>query len=148
VVGLARDHETLQPVHYFERFVGHLSERTAIIVDPMLATAGSMIATIDLLKARGCRDIRKHAAWYFKGYPVGGDLRGQFAQVTSLAHIDDLIGELDLDAPYPGEAAEGQRGRAGRPKRTVLPDRWLESRTMDAAETRTLADAELDTSGG
>ena len=53
VVGLSRDHETLQPVHYFERFVGHLSERTAIIVDPMLATAGSMIATVDLLKEIG-----------------------------------------------------------------------------------------------
>ena len=39
VVGLARDHETLQPVHYFEKFVGHLSERTAIIVDPMLGKA-------------------------------------------------------------------------------------------------------------
>ena len=58
VVGLARDHETLQPVHYFERFVGHLDERTALIVDPMLATAGSMIATIDLLKRKGCKDIR------------------------------------------------------------------------------------------
>ena len=58
VVGLSRDHETLKPFHYFERFVGHLSERTALIVDPMLATAGSMIATVDLLKARGCRDIR------------------------------------------------------------------------------------------
>jgi hypothetical protein len=44
--------------HYFERFVGHLEERTALIIDPMLATAGSMIATVDLLKARGCRDIR------------------------------------------------------------------------------------------
>ena len=58
VVGLARDHETLQPVHYFERFVGRLDERTALIVDPMLATAGSMIATIDLLKQRGCKDVR------------------------------------------------------------------------------------------
>jgi len=58
VVGLARDHETLQPVHYFEKFVGHLEERTALVVDPMLATAGSMIATIDLLKRRGCKDIR------------------------------------------------------------------------------------------
>ncbi|MCB1995741.1 MAG: uracil phosphoribosyltransferase, partial [Rhodoferax sp.] len=44
--------------HYFERFVGHLDERTALIVDPMLATAGSMIATIDLLKRKGCKDIR------------------------------------------------------------------------------------------
>ena len=58
VVGLSRNHETLQPEHYFERLVGHLEERTAVIIDPMLATAGSMIATVDLLKARGCRDIR------------------------------------------------------------------------------------------
>ncbi|MGO1769256.1 MAG: tRNA dihydrouridine synthase DusB [Microbacterium sp.] len=97
---------------------------------------------------RGCRDIRKHAAWYFKGYPVGGDLRGQFAQVTSLAHIDDLIGELDLTAPYPGEAAEGQRGRSGRPKRTVLPERWLDSRELTDSTRGDLHDAELDTSGG
>jgi uracil phosphoribosyltransferase len=58
VVGLSRNHETLQPEHYFEKFVGHLDERTAIIIDPMLATAGSMIATIDLLKRRGCTDVR------------------------------------------------------------------------------------------
>lgn len=58
VVGLARNHETLQPENYFERFVGRLNERTAIIIDPMLATAGSMIATVGLLKARGCTDIR------------------------------------------------------------------------------------------
>jgi uracil phosphoribosyltransferase len=58
VVGLSRNHETLQPEHYFEKFVGHLDERTAIIIDPMLATAGSMIATVDLLKRRGCRDVR------------------------------------------------------------------------------------------
>lgn len=58
VVGLARNHDTLQPEHYFEKFVGKLEERTALIIDPMLATAGSMIATIDLLKRRGCKDIR------------------------------------------------------------------------------------------
>jgi uracil phosphoribosyltransferase len=58
VVGLSRNHETLLPEQYFERFVGHLDERVAIIVDPMLATAGSMIATVALLKERGCRDIR------------------------------------------------------------------------------------------
>ena len=58
VVGLSRNHETLQPDNYFEKFVGKLDERTAIIIDPMLATAGSMIATVSLLKARGCKDIR------------------------------------------------------------------------------------------
>ena len=58
VVGLSRNHESLQPENYFEKLVGKLDERTAIIIDPMLATAGSMIATIGLLKERGCKDIR------------------------------------------------------------------------------------------
>ena len=58
VVGLSRNHDTLQPEHYFENFVGDLAARTAIIIDPMLATAGSMIATVDLLKRKGCQDIR------------------------------------------------------------------------------------------
>lgn len=58
VVGLSRNEETLQPEHYFEKFVGKLDERCALIVDPMLATAGSMNATIDLLKRRGCKDVR------------------------------------------------------------------------------------------
>jgi uracil phosphoribosyltransferase len=58
VVGLSRNHDTLQPEHYFENFVGDLGARTALIIDPMLATAGSMIATVDLLKRKGCKDIR------------------------------------------------------------------------------------------
>jgi uracil phosphoribosyltransferase len=58
VVGLARDEATLKPHQYFERFVGKLDERIAFILDPMLATGGSMVATIDLLKAAGCRHIR------------------------------------------------------------------------------------------
>lgn len=97
---------------------------------------------------RGCRDIRKHVAWYFKGYPVGGDVRARLATVSSLAEIDDLLGVLDLDAPYPGAAAEGQRGRAGTPKRPALPDRWLDSQEIDGASSCALADAELDHSGG
>lgn len=58
VVGLARNHRTLQPEPYFERFVGRLAERTALIVDPMLATGGSLIATVQMLKDRGCTDVR------------------------------------------------------------------------------------------
>ncbi|GAA1912546.1 tRNA dihydrouridine synthase DusB [Microbacterium aoyamense] len=97
---------------------------------------------------RGCRDIRKHVAWYFKGYPVGGDTRAALATVESLAQIDDLLATLDLAAPYPGAAAEGQRGRAGTPKRPALPDGWLASRDLGAEASRTLAEAELDHSGG
>nr|WP_314854982.1 tRNA dihydrouridine synthase DusB [uncultured Microbacterium sp.] len=99
-------------------------------------------------EGRGCRDIRKHVAWYFKGYPVGGDTRAALATASTLAEIDDLLATLDHDAPYPGAAAEGQRGRAGTPKRPALPDRWLETREMDRDDARTLAEAELDTSGG
>ncbi|GAA2536542.1 tRNA dihydrouridine synthase DusB [Microbacterium mitrae] len=99
-------------------------------------------------EVRGCRDIRKHAAWYFKGYPVGGDIRSRFATVSTLAEIDELTTLLDLDAPYPGEAAEGQRGRAGTPKRTVLPDGWLNSHDIAADVACNLTEGEADTSGG
>ncbi|WP_125076893.1 uracil phosphoribosyltransferase [Pseudoxanthomonas sp. SGT-18] len=58
VVGLQRDEETLQPVPYFERLTGRLDERDVLILDPMLATGGSLIATIDMLKRAGARRIR------------------------------------------------------------------------------------------
>lgn len=58
VVGLYRNEETLEPVPYFDKFVDSLDERIALIIDPMLATGGSMIATIDLLKRKGCQSIK------------------------------------------------------------------------------------------
>ena len=95
-----------------------------------------------------CRDIRKHVAWYFKGYPVGGETRASLAAVESLQQMDDLLATLDGAQEYPGEAAEGPRGRAGSPKRPSLPDRWLESRDLDEAFKVELAAAELHHSGG
>lgn len=58
VVGIYRDEETLQPVPYFKKLANDVEERLAIVVDPMLATGGSMIATLDLLKASGCKNIK------------------------------------------------------------------------------------------
>lgn len=58
VVGLYRDEETLEPVPYFEKLVSNIDERTALILDPMLATGGSMLATIEMLKKAGCQEIR------------------------------------------------------------------------------------------
>ncbi|PPG90977.1 tRNA dihydrouridine synthase DusB [Rathayibacter sp. AY1F3] len=97
---------------------------------------------------RGCRDIRKHVAWYFKGYAVGGDLRARLATVETLAQLDELLATLDWTQPYPGEAAEGQRGRAGSPKVPSLPDRWLESRELDAGQRDAVSAAEIHNSGG
>lgn len=97
---------------------------------------------------RGCRDIRKHVSWYFKGYPVGGDIRTGLATASSLQEIDDLLGRLDRAAPYPGADAEGQRGRAGHPKRTALPEKWLESRELASSASEMMRGAEIENSGG
>ncbi|MBK6442491.1 MAG: tRNA dihydrouridine synthase DusB [Actinomycetales bacterium] len=99
-------------------------------------------------ESRGCRDIRKHVAWYLKGFPAGPTMRQQLALVDSLAALDRLLGQLDADAPWPGADAEGQRGRAGTPKRVALPDGWLDSPDLTPAQQALVAHAELDVSGG
>lgn len=58
VVGLYRNEDTLEPVAYFEKLAHGLEERLALVIDPMLATGGSMVATIDMLKKAGCSQIR------------------------------------------------------------------------------------------
>ena len=99
-------------------------------------------------EGKAMREMRKHMAWYLKGYVVGGALRARLGLVESRAQLDDLLAELDLAQPYPGAAAEGQRGRAGSPKRPAVPDGWLDSRELDADFRRALAEAELSVSGG
>lgn len=97
---------------------------------------------------RACRDIRKHVAWYFKGYPVGGELRAALALANTLQEISDLLGTLDRNIPYPGEAAEGPRGRLGSAKSCTLPENWLNSRELNFEQKTVLLDAELSVSGG
>jgi nifR3 family TIM-barrel protein len=97
---------------------------------------------------RACRDIRKHVAWYFKGYAVGGETRAALATVLSLAMMDDLLATLDWSQPYPGADAEGQRGRAGTPKNPSLPQNWLDSRELQGHERDEVSAAELHHSGG
>ena len=57
VVGLYRDEQTLLPVTYFKKLVQDIHQRQALILDPMLATGGTLVAVIDMLKAAGCLDI-------------------------------------------------------------------------------------------
>lgn len=57
-VGVARNEQTLEAHTYLEKLAPEIDQRLALIIDPMLATGGSMVATIDLLKKAGCRDIR------------------------------------------------------------------------------------------
>ena len=57
-LGLYRDPETLKPVEYYSKFPQDINEREMIIVDPMLATGGSAVAAIDVLKANGAKSIK------------------------------------------------------------------------------------------
>ncbi|WP_103529389.1 tRNA dihydrouridine synthase DusB [Streptomyces sp. SM12] len=95
-------------------------------------------------ESRGVIDFRKHVAWYTKGFSVGSELRRRLAVTSSLAQLSELLGELELDQPWP-EGADGPRGRTSSRNRVVLPDGWLDDPYDCAAVT---ADAELDTSGG
>ena len=88
VVGLQRDEETLQPVSYFEKFVDDMDKRPALIIDPMLATGGSMVATIDLLKKKGCKNIK---ALVLVAAPEG-------VKVVNEAHPDVTIYTAALDS--------------------------------------------------
>lgn len=92
---------------------------------------------------RGIRDIRKHIAWYLKGFPVGPDTRHRLGLVSSLDELDELLARLDPQTPFP-PAAEGPRGRQGSPGRVILPEGWL----TDPDDPSVPFGAELDHSGG
>jgi uracil phosphoribosyltransferase len=105
VVGIARNHETLQPEPYLERFVGKLDERTAIILDPMLATAGSMIATIEMLKKARARQIK---ALVLVAAPEGIQrLNAAHPEVeVYAAAIDSHLNEVGYIIPGLGDAGD------------------------------------------
>lgn len=86
-VGIARNEETLQAHTYLERLVDDLDQRLAMIIDPMLATGGSMVAAIDMLKKAGCKEIR---ALVLVAAPEG------IAAVES-AHPDVIIYTASID---------------------------------------------------
>lgn len=93
----------------------------------------------------GVREFRKHVAWYLKGFAVGSELRGRLAQASNLAELDELLGKLDGEQPWP-EINEGSpRGRSHASERRVtLPYGWLENPGDPTPPTG----AESDDSGG
>ncbi|RVW00737.1 tRNA dihydrouridine synthase DusB [Rhodococcus xishaensis] len=92
---------------------------------------------------RGMREMRKHMAWYLRGFPAGSDLRNSLARVSSLVELEDLLGRLDPTVPFPADA-EGPRGRQGSPAAVALPDGWLD----DPEDTLVPAGADIMHSGG
>ena len=123
----------------------------AVLELPTLGeVAGVMRRHAELLgellgEERGCIEFRKHIAWYLKGFAAGKDVRSQLGMVSSYANLDDLLGRLDANEPYPLAELGTPRGRQGTPKRVSVPDGWLDSREITAPLD---AGAEDPTSGG
>lgn len=121
---------------------------------PALPTLGEVAAMMrrhaellaDLMgEDRGLRDMRKHMAWYLKGFIAGSQIRASLGMVSTLADLDALLAELDPSQPYPSAELGQPRGRQGSPRKVALPAGWLDD--TDGV-TGDLADAELDISGG
>lgn len=105
VVGLKRDEQTLQPISYYQNIVNDVNERTAIIIDPMLATGGTALATIDLLKTSGCNNI---IAIFLVAAPEGiHALTTKHPDVTIFtAAIDEKLNEQGYILPGLGDAGD------------------------------------------
>jgi len=105
VVGLYRNEETLEPVEYYVKLTKMIEERIALILDPMLATGGSVIATIDLLKRSGCRNIK---GIFMVAAPEGIDnLTKAHPDVEIwVAAVDEKLNDIGYIIPGLGDAGD------------------------------------------
>ncbi len=108
-VGVARNEETHQPTPYLESLPDDLSTQPVMVLDPMLATGGSMAYTIELLQARGAVDITVVCVVVA---PEGIAALGQAAPEATLytATIDDGLNEIAYIVPGLGDAGDRQFG--------------------------------------
>ena len=105
VVGLYRNEETLEPVRYYVKMTNQMKERIALILDPMLATGGTVIATIDLLKESGCKQIK---GIFMVAAPEGLEkLQSAHPDVEIwVAAIDEKLNEVGYILPGLGDAGD------------------------------------------
>jgi len=105
VVGLYRNEETLEPVTYFEKLTSSIDNRTALILDPMLATGGSLVACIDMLKKAGCTSIR---GLFLVAVPEGlARVEKEHPDVDIyVASIDEKLNENGYILPGLGDAGD------------------------------------------
>jgi nifR3 family TIM-barrel protein len=83
----------------------------------------------------GLTDLRKHMAWYFKGFSLGGHLRSDLALVSSFPQLDELLSHIAGDEPFPTHELNSPRGRQGSPRSKVtMPYGWLGTRDLAGCE--------------
>lgn len=83
-------------------------------------------------------DLRKHIAWYLKGFPVGGSTRKAFMECESLADVEREIARLDPALTLPERVIDAPRGRVRYAKKVHLPYGWLDSRSTTHDEREAL----------
>jgi len=105
VVGLYRNEETLEPVKYYVKMTSKMEERIALILDPMLATGGTLCATIDYLKESGCTKIR---GIFLVAAPEGiQKVRESHPDVdVYVAAVDERLNEIGYILPGLGDAGD------------------------------------------
>ena len=96
----------------------------------------------------GSREIRKHVAWYFKGYSVRQHIRQALANVATISELDDLLAQIDPEQGPDEAVMSAPRGRTGGERPPALPDGWLDSPYLAASDARIVSEAELSVSGG
>jgi uracil phosphoribosyltransferase len=105
VIGLYRNEETLEPVQYYLKVTGNMHERMALILDPMLATGGTLVATIDQLKKAGCRKIR---GIFLVAAPEGIERVEKVHPDVDIyvASIDEKLNDIGYILPGLGDAGD------------------------------------------
>lgn len=105
VVGFYRNEETLQPVQYYVKTASSMEKRIALILDPMLATGGTLIATIDLLKEAGCKTIK---GLFLVAAPEGiAKVKEKHPDVDIyVAGIDERLNDIGYILPGLGDAGD------------------------------------------
>jgi nifR3 family TIM-barrel protein len=98
---------------------------TLYAVREMMRRHAQLLASYFQSEERACRDLRKHMAWYLKGFRVEGEIRPKLGMVSSLAELDSLLSQL-VDQPYPVEVGDAPRGRRSHGRAVSLPQGWLD----------------------
>jgi uracil phosphoribosyltransferase len=108
-IGLYREHDTLQPVTYYNKLPGHSATDVCLVLDPMLATGGSAVAAIDILKNWGTKQIKYMG---LIGAPEGvQNLRQHHPDVPIyIAALDSHLNEIGYIVPGLGDAGDRQFG--------------------------------------
>ena len=98
---------------------------TLYAVREVMRRHAQLLASYFQSEERACRDLRKHMAWYLKGFRVEGEIRPKLGMVSSLAELDSLLSQL-VDQQYPVEVGDAPRGRRSHGRAVSLPQGWLD----------------------